>query len=353
MFSCVFVGSMSATARSHDSQALSSFHFSSLCCDVDIWRCWCGVYGLAAQQAAARDLIVSDHDSKARNNCILVKAWTNAKKSVSFCVFRNLPGLVLHVSSSHLGWEPLDLPGEVIITFAMVRHGCGTKKFWCKKRGRSHVSTIFGFMRNPFLASVLHHACGMQKPLGAGAVETTGDDFEPNHYKSLGFLDAVFVFCRCLAIISTNALRSWWWRCPNLGDVDISSPCARWRLSSNFNCTSSCRLYHDRFWSGNKGIVSWCFLFFFFFLLSLFSFWLSLFLFWLILLLLLLLQLFHIDANSSTLFNHGCSNVRPTPSLILCLGWGFAQPGIAEAGMTRAGSWHGKCNEKTICRKKK
>ena len=63
------------------------------------------------------------------------------KKSVSFCVSRNLPDLVLHVSSSHLGWEPLDLPGG---GHYYVRHGppwVRNKEILVKKRGRSHVST--------------------------------------------------------------------------------------------------------------------------------------------------------------------------------------------------------------------
>ena len=201
MFSRVLVGSISATAHSQDSQVLSPFHFSSLCCDVNIWRCWCSVYGLAAQQAAARDLIMSDHDSKARNNCILVKAWTNAKKNCEFLCLQELAGsgaarkfFTSRLGTAWFAWRGYFCVREQSI-FGLKNAVSTTMS------GRSKVSTIFGFMPNPFLASVLHHACGMQKPLGAGAVETTGDDFEPNHYKSLGYLDAVFVFCRCLIII--------------------------------------------------------------------------------------------------------------------------------------------------------
>ena len=67
MFSRVLVGSISATAHSQDSQVLSPFHFSSLCCDVNIWSCWCGNYNLAAQQAATHDLIII------ANTCLLIK----------------------------------------------------------------------------------------------------------------------------------------------------------------------------------------------------------------------------------------------------------------------------------------
>ena len=84
VFSCVLVGSMSATAHSQNSQALSRFHFSSLCCDVNIWRCWCSVYGLAAQQAAAHDLIII------ANTCLLVK-WV--KKCNTFLqILQHLKG---------------------------------------------------------------------------------------------------------------------------------------------------------------------------------------------------------------------------------------------------------------------
>ena len=84
VFSCVLVGSMSATAHSQNSQALSRFHFSSLCCDVNIWRCWCGIYGLAAQQAAAHDLIII------ANTCLLVK-WV--KKCNTFLkILQHLKG---------------------------------------------------------------------------------------------------------------------------------------------------------------------------------------------------------------------------------------------------------------------
>ena len=105
MFSCVLVGSMSATAHSHDSQALSSFHFSSLCCDVNIWRCWCSIYGLAAQEAAARDLII------VANTCLLVK-WV--KKCNTFLkILQHLKGngfRALAGSGILASWSALSVP---------------------------------------------------------------------------------------------------------------------------------------------------------------------------------------------------------------------------------------------------
>ena len=51
----------------------------------------------------------------------------------------------MQVSSSHPVWEPLDLPGEVIIVFAM---SAEHRNFGLKNTvgGRSQVSNILGFM---------------------------------------------------------------------------------------------------------------------------------------------------------------------------------------------------------------
>ena len=106
MFSCVLVGSMSATARSQDSQALSPFHFSSLCCDVNIWRCWCGIYGLAAQQAAARDLIMI------ANTCLLVKCVKKCNTFLKILQHLKGKGFRALAGSGIASWSPLSVsPG--------------------------------------------------------------------------------------------------------------------------------------------------------------------------------------------------------------------------------------------------